>query len=185
MRRRVREPGYFSSDAWPGAEPWWGATATGLPLLGGLITIDELERGRIDHALAMAIPDARAGVWAQPAHPRRRRQHRPELPARGSPPAARSGPRPRPPRTPAADRDVGGRRTALRNRGPRPSPGSSLSTARIRRRPGADAWADAYQRQAEPDRLLERFPWQHLEVLTLELEPRSDDELAGQEKAPR
>ena len=53
--------------AWPGAQPWWGATATGLPLLGGLMRVDELQRGRIDHALAMAIPHARAGVWAWPA----------------------------------------------------------------------------------------------------------------------
>ena len=29
-----------------------GATATGLPLLGGLITLDDLRRGHIDHALA-------------------------------------------------------------------------------------------------------------------------------------
>ena len=50
-----------------GAQPWWGATATGLPLLGGLMTIDELQRGSIDHALAMAIPHARAGVWSWPA----------------------------------------------------------------------------------------------------------------------
>lgn len=60
-------PGHFSSAAWPGARPWWGATATGLPLVGGLITLDELRRGTIDHALAIGIPDPRAGTWSWPA----------------------------------------------------------------------------------------------------------------------
>ncbi len=60
-------PGRFSSAAWPGAQPWWGATATGLPLVGGLISIDELRQGTIDHALAIAIPDPRAGAWSWPA----------------------------------------------------------------------------------------------------------------------
>lgn len=35
-----------------------GATATGLPLLGGLITLKELEANEIPHALCMAIPGA-------------------------------------------------------------------------------------------------------------------------------
>ncbi len=48
-------------------KPNWGATATSLPLAGGLITPDELRRGRIDHALAVAIPEPRAGVYARPA----------------------------------------------------------------------------------------------------------------------
>ena len=67
MRHLSTNPGRFGPRAWPGAQRWWGATATGLPLLGGLMRVDELQRGRIDHALAMAIPHARAGVWAWPA----------------------------------------------------------------------------------------------------------------------
>ena len=67
MRHVSTNPGRFGRSSWPGAQPWWGATATGLPLLGGLMTIRELKRGRIDHALAMAIPDSRRGVWARPA----------------------------------------------------------------------------------------------------------------------
>jgi hypothetical protein len=59
--------GHYSPKSWPGAEPWWGATATGLPLVGGLMTLGELRRGQIDHALAIAIPDPRAGVWSAPA----------------------------------------------------------------------------------------------------------------------
>jgi hypothetical protein len=42
-------PGYFPNS--------FGASATSLPLLGGLTTIAELRARRIDHALAMAIPN--------------------------------------------------------------------------------------------------------------------------------
>jgi hypothetical protein len=41
--------GYFEAP--------YGATATSLPLLGGLMTIKELQAGRIDHALALAVPN--------------------------------------------------------------------------------------------------------------------------------
>jgi hypothetical protein len=57
-----RSPGYYY-----GAERTHGATATSLSLAGGLITIDELRAGRIDHALAMAIPYGRRGVVTWPA----------------------------------------------------------------------------------------------------------------------
>jgi hypothetical protein len=45
----------------------WGASATSLPLLGGLIRIDELREGEIDHALAVALPEIRAGAYSWPA----------------------------------------------------------------------------------------------------------------------
>ncbi len=47
--------------------PLWGASATSLPLLGGLIRIDEMRAGRIDHALAIALPEIRAGAYSWPA----------------------------------------------------------------------------------------------------------------------
>jgi hypothetical protein len=47
--------------------PSWGASATSLPMLGGLMRASELRSLRIDHALAIAIPSARAGVWSWPA----------------------------------------------------------------------------------------------------------------------
>jgi hypothetical protein len=47
--------------------PRWGASATSLPVLGGLMRISELRAQRIDHALALAIPDVRAGAWSWPA----------------------------------------------------------------------------------------------------------------------
>ncbi len=55
-------PGYYT-----GADALWGATATSLPLLGGLITIDDLERGQIDHALAMAVPNTAYEEYTWPA----------------------------------------------------------------------------------------------------------------------
>jgi hypothetical protein len=60
-------PGYYTSSSWPGARPYWGATATSLPVVAGTMTIGELEQGRIDHALAISIPNARRGVFAFPA----------------------------------------------------------------------------------------------------------------------
>jgi hypothetical protein len=60
-------PGYYASSSWPGAHAYWGATATSLPVVAGTMTIGELERGRIDHGLAISIPNARRGVFAFPA----------------------------------------------------------------------------------------------------------------------
>jgi hypothetical protein len=48
-------------------QPPFGATASGLPLVGGLITLDELESGHIDHALALAAPDVKQGEAVPPA----------------------------------------------------------------------------------------------------------------------
>jgi hypothetical protein len=54
-------PGYFPSN------PGWGGTATGLPMLGGLIRIAELRAGRIDHALALGIPEPARNRFVWPA----------------------------------------------------------------------------------------------------------------------
>jgi hypothetical protein len=59
--------GVFGQNAWPGAEPWWGASASSLSIAGGLITLEDLEQGEINHALAMAVPDVRFGIYASPA----------------------------------------------------------------------------------------------------------------------
>jgi hypothetical protein len=47
--------------------PAWGASATSLPWIGGLMRISEIRAGRIDHALALAIPEARKDVYSWPA----------------------------------------------------------------------------------------------------------------------
>lgn len=60
-------PGYYTTSSWPGALPQWGATATSLSVAGGLMTLRELRAGVINHALAIALPAPRAGVFALPA----------------------------------------------------------------------------------------------------------------------
>jgi hypothetical protein len=59
--------GAYDSEAWTGAKAWWGSSASSLSIAGGLITLEDLERGSIDHALAIAIPSVRAGVYSSPA----------------------------------------------------------------------------------------------------------------------
>jgi hypothetical protein len=57
-----------SASRSPGINPFpAGATASGLPLLGGLIRLVDWRSGRIDHALAMAIPDIQRGRFVWPA----------------------------------------------------------------------------------------------------------------------
>lgn len=56
-----KSPGYFPSD------PGWGATATGLPMLGGLIRLSELRAGLIPHALALEVPEPSSSFYAWPA----------------------------------------------------------------------------------------------------------------------
>ncbi len=57
-------PGYFTHA---GETDNWGATATGLPLLGGLVTFADLQRGYINHALAMALVETKRADWTWPA----------------------------------------------------------------------------------------------------------------------
>ncbi|HEX4436212.1 MAG TPA: hypothetical protein VH061_05395 [Solirubrobacteraceae bacterium] len=60
-------PGVYGASAWPGAATSWGASASSLPIAGGLITLEDLKRGVIEHALAISIPNVRAGAFASPA----------------------------------------------------------------------------------------------------------------------
>jgi hypothetical protein len=61
------DSGAYGPEAWPGAKSNWGAAATSLPIAGGLITLEDLEKGQINHALAMSLPYTRANVYASPA----------------------------------------------------------------------------------------------------------------------
>jgi hypothetical protein len=52
------------------ASPWYvahGARACGFPLVAGLIRVEEIEAGRIDHALVIAYPHIRSGWFTPPA----------------------------------------------------------------------------------------------------------------------
>jgi hypothetical protein len=57
----------FSASAGINAAPF-GATASGLPMLGGLMTRDEVSNRSIPHALALAIPQTAAGRFVWPAN---------------------------------------------------------------------------------------------------------------------
>jgi hypothetical protein len=59
--------GVYGPSSWPGATNQWGGSASSLSLAGGLITLEDLEHGKIEHALAIGIPDVRAGVYSLPA----------------------------------------------------------------------------------------------------------------------
>jgi hypothetical protein len=67
IERVSRSSGAYGPKAWPGAKPWWGSSASSLSIAGGLITFADLRAGRINHALALAIPRVRRGVFASPA----------------------------------------------------------------------------------------------------------------------
>jgi hypothetical protein len=67
MQSASLDCGAYGPEAWPGGTSGWGASATSLSIAGGLITLEDLEKGVINHALAMAIPTPRAGVYASPA----------------------------------------------------------------------------------------------------------------------
>ncbi len=61
------DSGAYGPEAWPGAQTTWGGSATSLSLAGGLITLEDLQMGKINHALAMAVPNTRKGAYASPA----------------------------------------------------------------------------------------------------------------------
>jgi len=67
IERVSESTGVYDADVWHNAETWWGASASSLSIAGGLITLDDLRHGKIDHALALALPQIRAGVYASPA----------------------------------------------------------------------------------------------------------------------
>lgn len=68
MENVSKNPGYFVNDTSQGYTIKFGGTATGIPLMGGMMTINELmSTGDIKHALGLSIPEAKAGNWSWPA----------------------------------------------------------------------------------------------------------------------
>ncbi|HEX4463868.1 MAG TPA: hypothetical protein VH042_04425 [Solirubrobacterales bacterium] len=59
--------GTYGPAAWPGATGSWGGSASSLSIAGGLITLEDLRKGEINHALAIGVPQVRAGEYAAPA----------------------------------------------------------------------------------------------------------------------
>jgi outer membrane biosynthesis protein TonB len=67
MENVMADKGVYGPEAWSGASTSWGASASSLPIAGGLITFEDLERGVINHALAIAVPNVREAQFASPA----------------------------------------------------------------------------------------------------------------------
>ncbi len=67
MRNVYSGSGIYDASSWPGATPWWGASASSLSIAGGLITLEDLKQGQINHGLAISLPQIRAGVYTWPA----------------------------------------------------------------------------------------------------------------------
>lgn len=67
MMHVSEDPGVYNRRVWPGSQPWWGASSSSLSIAGGVITFDDLREGEINHALAISLPETRAGVYALPA----------------------------------------------------------------------------------------------------------------------
>lgn len=64
-------PGYYRNVQTSSGEileqPLWGGVACSFAMVGGVMTIAELEAGSIDHALCFAMGHTRQGEWAFPA----------------------------------------------------------------------------------------------------------------------
>jgi len=83
--RRTPEGPFNGVSTHPGVLPApYGATATGLPVIAGTILADDVARGRIDHALALAIPEPRREWLTAPATRTDGWSTRPETPIEGS-----------------------------------------------------------------------------------------------------
>jgi hypothetical protein len=67
MQEVTAGKGVYGAGSWAGASTSWGATASSLPLVGGLITLEDLKRGTIEHALAISVPSVRMDSYASPA----------------------------------------------------------------------------------------------------------------------
>ena len=67
MQKDWSSSGAYEPQSWPGGLTTWGASACSLSIAGGLITLEDLRLGKINHALAVSIPNVRAGVYASPA----------------------------------------------------------------------------------------------------------------------
>jgi hypothetical protein len=67
MQHVSTNPGVYGPEAWPGAKYGWGASACSLSFVGGLITLEDLALGQINHALILSIRNPRAGIYSSPA----------------------------------------------------------------------------------------------------------------------
>jgi hypothetical protein len=170
MDSESTDPGVYGPEAWPGAQTNWGVSATSLSVAGGLITLEDLELGQINHALAIAIPNTRKGVYASPAQRTDGYSTLPETLPEGAhlrlDPNLNLASLHLPHMTlmlaEAAQRygifvRDSGQNVAFVGQDPTPT-GTNPYTA-----------AHGYYEGKSPQQLLESFPWKYLEVLKMEL----------------
>jgi hypothetical protein len=71
LQHATSSPGYFSNASWAGLASWqgwtWGTTASSQSVLAGLVTLDDLRSGHINHALALQVPAMCKGSFTYPA----------------------------------------------------------------------------------------------------------------------
>lgn len=66
-QRASKNPGSYGPQDWPGGQYNWGASGSSMTMIGGVMRLEEVRRGSIDHALTLALPNVAGGVWAWPA----------------------------------------------------------------------------------------------------------------------
>jgi hypothetical protein len=184
MRNVSGAPGVFGKASWPGARPWWGMSASSLSLPGGLITPAELAAGQIDHALALAVPEVRAGVFALPAQ---RTDGTSKSPA-ALPEGARLQLNPRldlaalhlPPTTLMIARAAQRYGIYITDRAP-----EVTFFAEDPSRGDPYGGRSGYFEGEPPSRMLARFPWKDLEVLRLKLRASRCGRSARRGQEPR
>jgi hypothetical protein len=159
-----QSPGYFLKP-----HPGWGATATSLPLLGGMIRVSELEAGHIDHALAFAIPHTRK--WTSWSWPAQRSDGDVD-----SPDAIPEGARFRldpsldidalrlPPATAIIAKAIQRYGMILRDKS-----GAVTFYAEDPAQYGANPYGRLFSHLAAPNLLFAKFPWDRLQVLALDM----------------
>jgi hypothetical protein len=67
MERTSEQSGVYGPTVRTGAKPKWGASASSLSIAGGLMTLEDLEKGEINHAIALVIPHP-SSQYASPAN---------------------------------------------------------------------------------------------------------------------
>ena len=163
-----RNPGVYGPEAWPGAKPWWGATASSLALAAGVMTIEQLHAGVINHALAIALPQVRAGVFASPARRTDGNTNDPlalpegahlrldphlNLASLSMPPLVR-------------EMALAAQRYGIVVRD---VSGNVAFIAQDPKGTGSDPYTNGFYEGKYPSQLLASFPWSHLQVLKMEL----------------
>ena len=142
----------------------FGATASGLALMGGLIRLDDVRRGSIDHALALGVPRVSRGVAVAPANRSDGRFSGSNTMPEGT--RFRLDPELEPGLPGSAARHAGDRqgRAALRDDRARRAPARSSLYAEDPTPTGSNPYPSC-SADRRPAQVMQRFPWSRLEAL--------------------